>query len=149
MVAVPAKKENQPYGIEHGTCNRQLMGSLVGGLVGAVAGSGVGKGKGKLAAVAGGTVLGLLLGGSIGHSMDKADQGCVGQAMEHAKENQPIAWKNPDTEEQYTVTPVRTFQTNEGRYCREYQAQATVGGKVQETYGTACRQPDGAWQIIN
>jgi surface antigen len=103
----------------------------------------------SLAILTAAAILGLVLGGSIGHSMDKADQGCVGQAMEHAKENQSIAWDNPDTQEHYTVTPVRTFQTNEGRYCREYQAQATVGGKVQETYGTACRQPDGAWQSIN
>lgn len=31
------------------------------------------------------------------------------------------------------------------RYCREYQTQAMVGGRLQEVYGQACLQPDGAW----
>lgn len=34
-------------------------------------------------------------------------------------------------------------------YCREYTTQTTIAGKRQQTYGTACRQPDGSWRIIN
>lgn len=34
-------------------------------------------------------------------------------------------------------------------YCREYQSSANIAGKTQKTYGTACRQPDGSWRIIN
>lgn len=33
--------------------------------------------------------------------------------------------------------------------CREYTAPITVGGKNATTVGTACRQPDGTWRIIN
>ncbi len=32
-------------------------------------------------------------------------------------------------------------------YCREYQTQVTIAGKPQNAYGTACRKPDGSWQI--
>lgn len=32
-------------------------------------------------------------------------------------------------------------------YCREYNGQVIVGGRYQQSYGTACMQPDGAWQI--
>lgn len=35
----------------------------------------------------------------------------------------------------------------DGRYCREYTAQVKVGNQLQPSYGTACLQPDGAWQI--
>jgi hypothetical protein len=35
-----------------------------------------------------------------------------------------------------------------GLTCREYQATATVGGRPQESYGTACLQPDGSWRIV-
>lgn len=35
----------------------------------------------------------------------------------------------------------------DGRYCREYTQQVYVGGRMQESYGRACMQPDGAWQI--
>ncbi len=34
-------------------------------------------------------------------------------------------------------------------YCREYQGNATIDGTNQPFYGTACRQPDGTWRIVN
>lgn len=34
-------------------------------------------------------------------------------------------------------------------YCREYTQSFTVGGKTQNGYGTACREPDGSWKIIS
>ncbi len=37
----------------------------------------------------------------------------------------------------------------EEEYCREYQANTSVGGKKAKSYGTACRQPDGSWKIMN
>lgn len=36
-----------------------------------------------------------------------------------------------------------------GRYCREYQKQVWVAAGLQEAYGTACRQPDGAWELVD
>lgn len=33
-------------------------------------------------------------------------------------------------------------------YCREFTRDIRVGGKIQEGYGTACMQPDGAWKIV-
>jgi hypothetical protein len=32
--------------------------------------------------------------------------------------------------------------------CREYRASATIDGRPQQTYGTACLQPDGTWRIV-
>ena len=34
-------------------------------------------------------------------------------------------------------------------YCRQYNGDATIDGKNQPFYGTACRQPDGRWHIVN
>ena len=48
-----------------------------------------------------------------------------------------------------SVTPVRDGADGSGRYCREFQHQITVGGRVQSGYGIACRQPDGAWEIVS
>jgi len=36
-----------------------------------------------------------------------------------------------------------------GPNCREYTAPVRVGGRVVDSYGTACRQPDGSWRIID
>ncbi len=46
------------------------------------------------------------------------------------------------------VEPAQTYIVN-GKYCREYQANVNVGGRIEASYGTACQQPDGSWQIVN
>jgi hypothetical protein len=45
--------------------------------------------------------------------------------------------------------PLRSYQDTSGRYCREYQRLADIGGQQQEVYGTACMMPDGSWQIVS
>ncbi len=49
----------------------------------------------------------------------------------------------------YANLPYREYMTDSGRYCREYQSQAVIAGRPQETYGQACLQPDGSWEIIH
>jgi hypothetical protein len=48
-----------------------------------------------------------------------------------------------------TAVPLRNFQDSSGRYCREYQRMAEIGGVLQQIYGTACMMPDGSWQIVS
>jgi hypothetical protein len=33
--------------------------------------------------------------------------------------------------------------------CREYQSTTTIAGQPQSMVGTACRQPEGTWRIVN
>jgi surface antigen len=138
----------QPYGLDIGFCNRDVIGALLGSAAGAAIGSQIGKGDDRTLAIIGGTVLGAIVGGSIGRSMDNADRTCVGQALEHAPDGETIVWNGRDEQANYQVTPVATYEDNEGRYCREYQTTATVGAREQAAYGIACRQPDGSWQIL-
>lgn len=132
---------------------KQTMGAVLGGIFGGLLGSKVGGGSGRLAATAGGAILGVLLGSEIGKSLDRADRAyaaqTTGQALEGNKVGQTSTWTNPDSGHSGTVTPTRTFQESSGEYCREYQQQITVGGKTETAYGTACRQPDGSWKIVN
>jgi len=72
---------------------------------------------------------------------------CVERALEHADDGQDIVWDNPDRHARYEVTPTKTYQQNDGRYCREYTSSAIVNGREQTVYGTACRQPDGSWEL--
>jgi surface antigen len=143
------QRGRQPIDLGTGRCNRELLGSLLGAAAGGLAGSQIGDGRGQLAAVAGGTLLGFLMGGTIGRNMDEVDQNCVGQALEHAGDGQQIAWNNPQTGAQYQVVPTRTVQGSDGRYCREYTATSVVSGRNQQTYGRACRQPDGSWKLVD
>lgn len=48
-----------------------------------------------------------------------------------------------------SAVPMRDFRDTAGRYCREYQRTAIIGGREQQIYGTACQMPDGSWQIVN
>lgn len=138
-----------PYGASQGTCYREALGALIGAGTGAYVGSNVGKGGGRTAAIVGGGIIGAIVGGIIGRSMDQVDQHCVGQVLEYAETGHPVEWRNPDNGASYTVSPVKTYQESSGRYCREYTATARVAGRPQQTYGTACRQPDGSWQLAN
>jgi surface antigen len=138
-----------PFDLDRGVCNRQVLGGLIGGMTGAAIGSQIGKGDGNTAAIIGGTIIGMIVGGSIGRSMDEVDQNCVGQTLEHAPDGETIYWNNQRDGAQYQVTPVKTYETNGGRYCREYQTTSVIGGRTQQTYGRACRQPDGSWELVS
>lgn len=145
---VYAERE-RTFGILDGRCNRELLGQVLGGAVGAAAGSQVGSGSGRTAAIIGGAVLGTLIGGRIGRHMDDLDRHCVGQTLERAETGQSVRWENPDRGGGYTVTPRRTYQRDDGRYCREYTTESRIGGETRTVYGTACRQPDGSWELAS
>ena len=132
---------------------KQTAGGLLGAVSGAIAGSNIGRGKGKVAAVAVGTLLGAFLGSEIGKSLDNADKAAMAETTQYALENQKAGttstWQNPDSGNSGTITPVRTYQTPAGKYCREYTQTVTIGGRTEEAYGKTCRQPDGTWEIQN
>jgi surface antigen len=131
---------------------KEMGGSLIGAGAGGLAGAQFGKGSGQLAATGAGVLLGALLGGSAGRSLDRADQLYMSRAAADTFERAPSGygtrWQNPDTGNWGTITPTRTYQTAQG-YCREYQQTIVVGGRYQDSYGTACRQPDGSWRLVN
>ena len=43
------------------------------------------------------------------------------------------------------VTPIGDVYRDGGEYCREYQTDVEIGGRLERAYGTACLQPDGTW----
>ena len=131
-----------------GCTTKQDTGVVTGGAVGALIGSTIGGGSGRAVAIAAGAVTGALIGGAIGRNMDLQDQRELSHALEHSKTNHATSWSNPDTGCSYTVKPTRTYRKSNGHYCREYLTWATINGKRQRMYGTACRQPDGSWKAV-
>jgi surface antigen len=120
-------------------------GATVGGLIAGAAG-------GNPAAIAAGVIGGGLLGGLAGNLLDQRDRDLAGQAAQRALETAPsgqaVAWNNPDSGHAGTITPVRTYQSGSA-YCREYQTTVTIEGRQEQSFGTACRQPDGSWKLVN
>ncbi len=123
---------------------QEQSGMVIGGLLGGVLGAQVGEGTGRTAATIIGTMAGAAIGGNVGRSMDDRDRMHTALALENVQTGVPSRWRNPDTGNTYSVVPTRTYETPQGP-CREYIMNATVGGKAEKVYGTACRQPDGSW----
>lgn len=128
---------------------KENSGQVMGGILGGVLGAQVGKGKGRTAAIIAGTLLGAYIGGNIGRSMDEQDRRQAHNALEYNKSYQPSSWKNPDSGNEYTVTPTRTYQSAGGGNCRDYETVAVIDGKKETLHGKACRQPDGNWKAVN
>lgn len=99
-------------------------------------------------AIIAGTLIGASIGGSIGAYMDETDRLRAGQTLETVRTGVSSTWRNPDTGAEYQFTPTRTYSTDHGP-CREYTMDAIIGGKRQQVYGTACRQKDGSWKVMN
>lgn len=127
--------------------NNQDMGTLAGGVAGGLLGSQFGGGTGKLVAIGVGTLAGAFIGNKLGQSMDAADKQKMAATFENNQTGQPAYWQNSKTGTSYTVTPTQNVTVNGNPYCREYRSTAMIAGKRQQMYGTACRQPDGTWQV--
>lgn len=130
------------------TPGNNVPGSTAAGAVaGGVIGSTLFHGSTKTAAVVGSALVGAIAGNAYGNKMDEYDKLRMQQAIVNTPPNHAAVWTNQKTNAQYRVVPVRSYQTN-GDYCREYQTTVTINGKAEKSYGTACRKPDGTWQIV-
>ena len=121
---------------------------VIGGILGGALGSQIGGGSGRTVATVVGAIVGASIGGNVGRSMDDRDRIKVAHTLETVHTGVPSRWRNPDSGNQYTVVPTRTFERS-GSPCREYTVDGFVGGRSEKIYGTACRQADGSWRTVN
>lgn len=128
--------------------SKQDQGVIIGAIAGGLLGNQVGGGSGRVLATIVGTVAGAAIGGSIGRSMDETDRMNTAAALENVRTGVSSTWVNPDSGYEYVVTPTNTYESGAGP-CREYTMDATIGGKTEQVYGTACRQADGSWQVAD
>ena len=83
-------------------------------------------------------------------SVHAADRNAMDLAVHRALEQEvsgtEVGWENPDSGSYGTVTPVRTYRSDAGKWCREYTLVVNRGGGGSETRrAVACREPEGAW----
>lgn len=109
----------------------------------------------------------LVVGASLGHyftergfdrdlrnaglSVSLADEAVIQKALTQGLEKElsgtRVAWRNPDTGHQGEIVPIRTFQSENGQYCREFREFRTVAGSTYDQGGIACRQAEGVWKM--
>lgn len=71
------------------------------------------------------------------------------KALEHHGSGEEASWSNPDSGALGMITPIRTFRTINGQWCREFEreVQSRTGGN--QTTGVACRHKDGEWRLVH
>ena len=72
-------------------------------------------------------------------------QATLQRALEEKVSGTTVQWQNTGTGMGGSVTPIRTFKSVSGQWCREYAHSFGRGGTVETRHAIACREQDGAW----
>ncbi len=98
-----------------------------------------------------GAAVGTMLGYIVGNEMDKYDRQELNQAYEYTPSGQSTSWQNPDNGNSYQVTPqpAYTQPSRPQQPCRQAEILATIDGRTEKTYTTACRNQQGQWVLQN
>ena len=152
------------------------LGGVFGGLLGSQVGSGTGQLVSTALGSSLGALFGGAIGGSIGAGISNdlvgrddysepytapppaAPSLAYGRDEARMLEAQAAAaglpigsgvdWENPGTGNFGRVTAVRDGTSSAGYYCREFESEASFGGRAQLTYSVACQFPDGSWHAV-
>ncbi len=125
-----------------------MRGAGIGGAGGALIGQAIGR---NTEATLLGAGIGTVLGYIVGNEMDKYDRRELNQAYEFGPSGQVSSWRNPDNGNAYQVIPQPAYTPPQQPYtpCRRAEILATIDGKTQRTYTTACRNSAGQWELQN
>lgn len=148
----------------------QFVSTVVGASLGGLVGSSIGHGDGRLAATGAGIIIGGAIGNELGrpsyayarpygyapsyYSYDMFPSGTYNNYPYDMYSSrgygvyQPTYVAPPDLPPQPQPQPVTYIDDDSGNYCRQYSQTIRIGNHVQESYGTACLQPDGSWHIV-
>jgi surface antigen len=54
-------------------------------------------------------------------------------------------WTNQQTGHSGEITPLRTYVTEDGSFCRDYREELAIGDDAGRFYHTACRDGSARW----
>ncbi len=128
--------------------NKGTQGAGIGAAGGALIGQAIGR---NTEATLIGAAVGTMLGYIVGNEMDKYDRTQLNEAYEFTPSGQTTTWNNPDNGNSYQVVPQPAYQhpSQPERPCRKAEILATIDGRTEKTYTTACRNSQGQWVLQN
>lgn len=118
------------------------QGAIGGGAAGALIGQAIGH---NTEATLIGAAVGTMLGYIVGNEMDKYDRQQLNHVYERGVSGTTSSWVNPDSGNQYQVTPQPAYAGPSQQHCRQAEIIAVIDGKQERTYTTACRDANGNW----
>lgn len=66
-------------------------------------------------------------------------------ALENKLSNHSASWSDKSKKVSVVVTPIKTYKTTSGDFCREYKEIINNSGEVISRNGVACRKEKGNW----
>jgi hypothetical protein len=71
------------------------------------------------------------------------------QVVQRALESAPSGktYESRDRDRFVTVTPIASFRTEKGAFCREFRRRVEAGGVTSISAAVACRGDDGLWKV--
>ncbi len=137
------------WGGGHGLPDFVNGGTAIGAIAGGLIGNQFGDGRGRTLATIGGVLAGAVIGDRIYREIKARDRHRMEQVMEETPSGRTVAWENPDTGDQYSVTPTEAFKNADRRDCRGYSTWVFVDGYEKQIEGIACRDRHGRWHFEN
>jgi surface antigen len=126
-----------------------LAGAIIGGLVGNAVGHGGGRGGATVA----GVIVGGVAGAALTQHLDCEDRSYAyktySEGFNSGRPNSNWQWDNPGNGHYGDFRVGDYYNDADGFRCATYTQQIWVDGVPQRANGRACRQPDGAWTIVN
>jgi len=79
------------------------------------------------------------------HDRAKLDA-VIAETLERRVSGQSVKWRNPETGSFGEVTPILTYKSAGGQWCRKYVRVINARDEQRRTTAIACREPDGRWR---
>lgn len=70
----------------------------------------------------------------------------IDKALETHLSGESLQWGGAKAARVGSITPVRTYKSDQGQYCREFIQRQSEAGQINEQRGVACRGEQG-WQL--
>lgn len=94
---------------------------------------------------------GGLIGGAIGSALNASDRqialNAEYKALEYSKAGEVIDWVGSDDTALGQVKAVQPYRVG-SQDCRQYSHELTIKGVKNAARGTACRNNDGSWTLL-
>jgi len=131
--------------------DESALGTGIGAALGGLLGSQVGRGSGQLLSTGIGITVGGIIGNNVGHQLEEDRRPSYRGYGPNYDQSTVFYYPTYQYTPNYVAPPAPPptyIDQNEGTYCRPYSQEIRIDGKIMESYGTACLQPDGTWRIV-
>jgi hypothetical protein len=95
----------------------------------------------------------LVLAADFFERLDETEQQAMMETLQYAlernRQGEESSWANPETGTSGAVVALERFSDDGGRTCRNFISIIAINGDEERSEGTACRQEDGLWTVVD